>query len=259
MTTASQETLATLHFVAIRHLLDYGHFPSNDVLAAKLSLDVEHVSTALEALQQYHGCVLHPHCARLWVVHPFSSSPTLFWVQRRSVPDENGERKTDGWWANCAWCAFGAAAILLCDNNSRPTGELESIFVDSKLGGEESPVRLQIFPDGRLEGPKNCVVHFPVPMVDAWDNVMYTCSVMLLFNGEMDVHQWCARHGVEAGDVRPIEAIWAMARDWYGQHLNPAWKKWSLSEAAEIFTKHGLTTATWKLPVPDNAATTTRF
>ena len=34
------------------------------------------------------------------------------------------------------------------------------------------------------------LVHFPVPMTRAWDNVIYTCSVMLLFRTEEEVNDW---------------------------------------------------------------------
>jgi hypothetical protein len=38
----------------------------------------------------------------------------------------------------------------------------------------------------------NFVVHFPIPMRQAWDNVIYTCSIMLLFRNEAQVDDWCA-------------------------------------------------------------------
>ncbi|KAK0623992.1 hypothetical protein B0T14DRAFT_517369 [Immersiella caudata] len=49
------------------------------------------------------------------------------------------------------------------------------------------------------------VVHFPVPMREAWENVVCTCSVQLLFREEAEVEEWCATRGIANGDVRPVE------------------------------------------------------
>jgi len=55
-------------------------------------------------------------------------------------------------------------------------------------------------------------------MKNAWDNVTYTCSLMLSFPSEQDVDEWCNRHGVDKGDVRKVEDFWPFAKKWY--------KKW---------------------------------
>ena len=52
------------------------------------------------------------------------------------------------------------------------------------------------------------VIHFPVPMTKVWDNVIYTCSVQLLFRNEKEVDEWCKVRGVPRGDVRPVQQIW---------------------------------------------------
>jgi len=93
------------------------------------------------------------------------------------------------------------------------------------------------------------VVHFPIPMKEAWDNVIYTCSVMLLFRDEAQVDGWTRRHRVERGDVQPILNVWEFAKVWYGRHLNPDWKKWTVEEADEIFKRFGLTHKIWQLTV----------
>jgi Alkylmercury lyase len=96
---------------------------------------------------------------------------------------------------------------------------------------------------------KDYVIHFPVPMAKAWDNVVYTCSMMLLFAAEAEVENWCAKRRIAKGDVRPIEQIWGFAREWYGRHLDPDWHKWTADEAAAMFRRHGLDGPIWQIPV----------
>uniref|UniRef100_A0A0B7JPA2 Alkylmercury lyase n=1 Tax=Bionectria ochroleuca TaxID=29856 RepID=A0A0B7JPA2_BIOOC len=98
--------------------------------------------------------------------------------------------------------------------------------------------------DGQLVDT-DFVVHFPVPMSNCWDNVIYTCSVQLLFRNEAEVDEWCAVRGVPKGDVRPIRQIWDFAAEWYGRHADADWTKWSLHEAKDIFDRHGLDGPNW--------------
>ncbi|KAJ5348403.1 putative transmembrane protein [Penicillium brevicompactum] len=84
-------------------------------------------------------------------------------------------------------------------------------------------------------------------MRNAWDNVIYTCSVQLLFRDEAEVDEWCSTRGIPKGDVRPIEQIWNFATEWYGRHADADWTKRSLHDAVEIFRRHNLTGPTWSI------------
>jgi hypothetical protein len=168
--------------------------------------------------------VLQPHSDEVWVAHPFSAAPTTFVVTA-------GTRR---WWGTCAWCSLGVAH--LAGGNA---------VIETRLGAVDEPTTIRI-EDGKLVDADH-VVHFPVPMRDVWTNVIYTCSVMLLFRSAGDVETWCAERGVARGDVRPIEQIWSFAAEWYSRHADPAWVKWSTREAAAIFERHGLTGPTWEL------------
>jgi hypothetical protein len=86
-------------------------------------------------------------------------------------------------------------------------------------------------------------------MTRAWDNVVYTCSTMLVFGSEAEVDAWCDRHRIERGDVQAITNVAEMAAVWYGRHLDRDWRKWTVGEAAEIFARFELTHEVWKLPV----------
>lgn len=160
---------------------------------------------ALKALQEYHGVVLHPVSSEVWVIHPFSTAPTNFWIE-----SENG-----CWWGNCAWCSLGAAALLDRD-----------LTITTTLGAESKQVVIEIKNGTVLN--QNIFIHFPIPMVKAWENVTYTCSTMLMFESESEIDRWCERHSLEKGDVQPINNVWVFSKVWYGNHLNPNWVKWSV-------------------------------
>ena len=88
-------------------------------------------------------------------------------------------------------------------------------------------------------------------MRNAWDNVIYTCSTMLLFENEEAVERWCTKHRIDKGDVQTITKIWEFSKVWYGNHLNPDWQKWTTAEAKRIFEQFELSHDVWKLPVSD--------
>ena len=119
----------------------------------------------------------------------------------------------------------------------------------TNLGGESEQVVLRVR-NGAVE-PANHVVHFPIPMARAWDNVTYTCSTMLVFASDAAVDAWCARHAMPRGDVQPLTNVWAFAQAWYGRHLDPAWTKWTTDEARALFARFGLTGPIWDLPTTD--------
>lgn len=52
---------------------------------------------------------------------------------------------------------------------------------------------------------------------------------------------------MQKGDLQPINNIWEFSKKWYGNHLNPGWKKWTMAEAKVMFTEYNLTGNTWNL------------
>ncbi len=223
------ETLSlnsTLHHTIIKHIIDNGYAPKIYDLANLLRMSEEDTTTALKNLQDYHGVVLHPKSNEIWVIHPFSLAPTNFLVSSAS-----GE-----WWGNCAWCSLGVAALLNQD-----------VVIRTTIGANDRQVSIHVR-DGKIV-ESNYYIHFPIPMQNAWDNVIYTCSTMLLFENENQIDYWCRRHNIPKGDVQPISKIWEFSKVWYGNHLNPNWEKWTSEEAAQIFKDFGLVSKTWKIPV----------
>lgn len=219
---------ATLHCEIIRTLLATGRAPSVAALAQHFSVDSATVKAALSALQDLHGVVLHPHTSEVWVAHPFSTAPTPFAVK-------HGSRC---WWGNCAWCSLGVAALL--GGNG--------VVIHTSLGAEGQAVAIHI-DDGMVR--ENLWVHFPIPMAQAWDNVLYTCSTMLVFDSESAIDSWCTRHAIPRGDAQPIQQAYDFAAVWYGRHLDLDWRKWTLEEARSIFASFHFRGPVWALPDAD--------
>src|SRR5215212_12164852 len=93
---------SNLHYHIIKGIIDNGFAPSVDDLSDILGSDKDEVIKGLYDLQDYHGVVLHPNEPKVWVIHPFSSAPTNFYVK-----SQRGQRV-----GFCALCSLGEAALL---------------------------------------------------------------------------------------------------------------------------------------------------
>jgi len=217
-------TNSILHYTIIREIIENGFAPSAENLSEILQAEKEEILKGLYELQEYHGVVLHPNKPKIWVIHPFSLAPTNFYLKSKK-----GE-----WWGNCAWCSLGIAALVK-----------EDVTITTSLGAEGTSITLHIREGQLVE--KDYVVHFPIAMQKAWDNVIYTCSNMLIFENEKQIDEWTKRHDIPKGDIQPIDNIWSFSKKWYGNHLNPEWTKWTIEEAKQMFEEFRLNDKIWKL------------
>lgn len=215
---------ASLHEAIITGFLKQQRPPTVREIAERFQCDEAQARQGLRTLADNHGVVLHPHSDEVWIAHPFSAAPTTCVVT-------SGKQK---WWGNCAWCSLGVVHLAG-----------GSATIETRLGAIDDHATLR-FENGKLLDT-DFVVHFPIPMRQAWDNVVYTCSVQLLFRDEAQVDEWCATRGIPKGDVRPIEQVWNFATEWYGRHADADWTKWTVREAIEIFARHRLTGPVWAL------------
>lgn len=78
-------------------------------------------------------------------------------------------------------------------------------------------------------------------MKNAWENVIYTCSNVLVFEDEFQIDKWSKKNNIPKGDIQSIQRIGNFPKEWYGNHLNPEWTKWAKEEAKEMFEKFELT------------------
>jgi hypothetical protein len=217
---------STLHYTIIKFIIDNGYAPEVTELSQLLGATANAITLGLRRLQEDHGVVLHPNSERIWAIHPFSLAPTNFLVRC-------GDKE---WWGNCAWCSLGVAVLLGTDAT-----------ITTTLGANDKQIDIHIKDGQPLE--TDLYVHFPVPMRDAWANVIYTCSTMLLFKSKSQIDSWSKKHRIQKGDVQPIEKVWEFSKVWYGNHLNPEWEKWTSEEAKIIFDRFELTSEIWKIPV----------
>ena len=219
---------SAVHFNLIDSLIQRGRVPTKRETADRLGVSLEAVEQTLKSLAETHGVVLHPHSGDVWVIHPFSASPTATWLAVES----------HGWWCPCMWCACGVANLV---------GGTATIH--TRLGGEAEDVDIHI--DNGAVRENDLVVHFAVPPRGAWDNVHHFCATVLPFRDANAVRQWSERHGIPVGAVVPIEQVMALGKVWYGRHADRDWQKWSVREAASIFESVGLVGEFWSLPTTD--------
>ncbi|WP_196888592.1 alkylmercury lyase family protein [Aureivirga sp. CE67] len=121
----------------------------------------------------------------------------------------------------------------------------EDLTITTSYGAHGEKVEIQI-KDGKIVN-QDLYIHFPIPMKNAWDNVIYTCSTMLVFKNEKQIDDWVKQHNIPKGDVQPISNIWEFSKEWYGKHLDENWQKWTMKEAKEMFTKYKLEHKVWNL------------
>ena len=59
--------------------------------------------------------------------------------------------------------------------------------------------------------------------------------------------RWCQSHGVDRGATMTLPQAWALSQRWYGDRLDPGFRRRTTDEAREIFTSVGLTGTFWQL------------
>src|SRR5271169_5147263 len=144
---ADELALSRLHHALIRGLIERGACPTNSQLAAGLGLRETEVEDLLRDLATIHGLVLHPHACVPWIIHPFSLTPILNWI----------EGAAHSWWAPCIWCALGLAAVVRGDAR-----------IHTRFGAEAEPLMIDVT-DGQLNAAPEVWVHFAIPPARAWD------------------------------------------------------------------------------------------
>jgi hypothetical protein len=207
-----------------RFIFDHGFAPTVEQLAKALDVDKIEIENGLRELANNHAIVLHPNSFDIWVAHPFALFPTLFWVST----------KEKQWWGNCPWCSFGIASLTNTDTD---------IF--TRLKGEQEAIKIEIRNHEVVQ--KDYVVHFPIPARRFWNNVVYTCSMMLVFRNETEIDKWCRQHNKPKGEVLPIEQVWSLAKIWYGNYLDTNFKRKTKEIAEDMFRQVGLSTDFWRL------------
>jgi Alkylmercury lyase len=222
----TDQALGEVHGAIVQKLLATGKCPGRFQLANDLKTTPDDVEARLRGLEKKHGIVLHPHEPEPWVIAPFSTTPTLHWV----------DAGTRSWWAPCIWCALGIAALA--------SGHVQ---IHTRIGAEGKPVVIDVEGGHPSSAFGNLLVHFSVPPKSAWDNVHKHCALILVFESVEDVFCWGEAHGHPVGELVPMRQVAHLARLWYRTHANTDWRKWSVGQAQDIFQTAGLTSDFWQL------------
>ncbi len=70
---------------------------------------------------------------------------------------------------------------------------------------------------------------------------------MLLFRSEEHVSRWCEESGISRGEVFSLRQGWLLAKAWYHDRLDPAWRRKTPEEEQGVFSRAGLTSEFWRL------------
>ena len=70
---------------------------------------------------------------------------------------------------------------------------------------------------------------------------------MLLFRSEEHVDRWCAERKLQRGAVFSLEQGWRLAQAWYGDRLDPQWRRRTVDEAQAVLAALGLQGPFWTL------------
>jgi hypothetical protein len=65
----------------MKGLVDTGVAPTINDLSENFTTNEFEIKKCLCELQDDHGVVLHPHSNEVWVMHPFSTSPTNYYLK----------------------------------------------------------------------------------------------------------------------------------------------------------------------------------
>jgi hypothetical protein len=125
--------------------------PSVAETAAALSRGPDEIDRAYRALADSRAIVLRPGTTTVWMAMPFSNAQTPFTVI-------SGGR---AYYANCAWDAFGVAALLGADSRIFTTCPDCGGAIERKIAGDS-------LTDSRG------VVHFALPRRRWWDDIGFT-------------------------------------------------------------------------------------
>jgi hypothetical protein len=136
----------------IRTAMDAMAVPSASESAAALGIGKEQAIEAYRQLAEGHVYVLEPgDPTRLRMANPFSAVPTAFEVEAGG--------KT--YYGNCVWDALGIVSLL------GGSGQVQTRCPDCG-------VALALVVSGRELVGTEGVVHFSVPAVHWWDDIVYT-------------------------------------------------------------------------------------
>ena len=71
---------------------------------------------------------------------------------------------------------------------------------------------------------------------------------MLLFRSEEHVKCWCEQWNLPRGAILSLDQAWRLAQAWYGDRLEPEWRRKTPEEVESLWAELGFTSPFWRLP-----------
>jgi len=131
--------------------VELGRAPTPVETAEAVEATVSEVEEGWRRLHEAHALVLDLPRAEIRMANPFSAVTTQFRVQAAGR----------GWYANCAWDAFGISVVLEAD------GRIETSCRDCG-----DPIRVDVRAN-RAEN-ESLLFHCLVPAAQWWDDIVFT-------------------------------------------------------------------------------------
>ena len=144
-------SLPDIRLYIYQQMIETSSAPTAGEVAAAFSLETAEAEDAYRALGEARAIVLRPGTAHIWMAMPFSNVQTPFTV----IADGRA------YYANCAWDAFGVAAMLGIDARIFTTCADCGGIIERKIS------------NGALVETRG-VVHFALPVTRWWDDIGFT-------------------------------------------------------------------------------------
>ncbi|KAK6356704.1 hypothetical protein TWF718_001046 [Orbilia javanica] len=228
----------TIRCFIFKFYLEHCHPPTVDDIVEATSISAEDVSEALLQLEENHHIVLYkfgvPSTTPIAMAHPFSHLPTPFIVKQE-------ERS---WWANCAWCAFGLAAMLHSVSNSPITVVARSGAIGDSMLFNVTTEGIEL--QAAQEQAEEAVVHFCVPPSTWWTDVRFACGTIHVFKNGSEAASWCKQFGFKSGEILGLDAMWKLSKSWYHDKASFEYNRKTPDEKAQLFDSLGMVSGFWQ-------------
>ena len=125
--------------------------PSTQKIAEKLGTPLAEVRAAMERLAIAKAIVLQPESREILMANPLCAVPTPYRVQARGR----------SYFGSCVWDALGIIAMLQTD-----------AVLDTACACCGETMRIEVA--GGHPAPGHGIVHFAVPAIRWWENIVFT-------------------------------------------------------------------------------------
>lgn len=213
----------TIRLRLLANFLEYAWPLTAQELAREFSSSPEQISASLHRLHKRRSLVLFPESDDVLMLHPFSAVPTAFRV----------EAEGRSWWASCAWCAFGIAALSASDTT-----------IYTVCGNCQRPIQWMV--RSGVVVPTSDVIQFAAPPQAWWGDLAGACKQILGFHSAEHAARWSELHG-RHGALASVGQVWQLAQAWFADLREPTPRPKTPEAMEAIFQRIGLVGPFWEM------------